>query len=163
MVKAADGAFNRVLAACGVPPAMFIDADGTSQREALRRWHLNTVMPLARQVEYELTEKLETEVRLRFDTYALDMVSQGPAWWRSSFRPAWPPPRPLKPWDSAMTHLLYEETGPLSSAVPIILEMYSGIVRETRGTFAVLDENEGQLAGPHFTGGGERMGAPRGG
>ena len=47
-----------------------------------------------------------------------------------------------------MTHLLYEETGPLSSAVPIILEMYSGIVRETRGTFAVLDENEGQLADP---------------
>ena len=76
MVKAADGAFNRVLAACGVPPAMFIDADGTSQREALRRWHLNTVMPLARLVEHELTEKLETEVRLRFDTYALDMVSR---------------------------------------------------------------------------------------
>ena len=44
-----------------------------------------------------------------------------------------------------MTHLLYDESGPLSVAVPIILEMYSGTVRETRGTFAVLDESAGQL------------------
>ena len=45
-------------------------------------------------------------------------------------------------------HLLYEETGPLSLAVPIVLEMYSGTVRETRGSFAVLDESAGQLADP---------------
>ena len=76
MVKAADAAFSRVLAACGMPPSLFLDADGTSQREAVRRWHLNTVLPLARLVEAELTEKLEAEVKLEFDTYALDMVSR---------------------------------------------------------------------------------------
>ena len=76
MVKAADAAFNRVLSACGVPPSLFLDSDGTSQREAVRRWHQNTVAPLARLVEAELTEKLEAEVKLQFDTYALDMVSR---------------------------------------------------------------------------------------
>ena len=76
MVKAADGAFQRVLSACGVPPPLFLDSDGTSQREAVRRWHMNTVQPLARLVEHELTAKLETAVKLTFDTYALDMVSR---------------------------------------------------------------------------------------
>ena len=38
--------------------------------------HQNTVAPLARLVEAELTEKLEAEVKLTFDTYALDMVSR---------------------------------------------------------------------------------------
>ena len=37
---------------------------------------LNTVLPLARLVEYELTEKLAEPVKLTFDTYALDMVSR---------------------------------------------------------------------------------------
>ena len=70
-------AFASVLAACGVPPGMFeAGADGTSQREALRRWHLNVVMPLARILEHELTMKLETEVRLRFDPYPIDLVSR---------------------------------------------------------------------------------------
>ena len=45
-------------------------------RAFVRRWHLNTVLPLARLVEHELTEKLEAEVKLTFDTYALDMVSR---------------------------------------------------------------------------------------
>ena len=57
-------------------PSLFLDADGTAQREAVRRWHLNTVLPLARLVEYELTEKLAAPVKLTFDTYALDMVSR---------------------------------------------------------------------------------------
>ena len=69
-------AFEAVLAACGTPPSLFIDADGTSQREAVRRWHLNLVLPLARLVEHELTVKLETPVELKFDSYALDMVSR---------------------------------------------------------------------------------------
>ena len=69
-------AFEAVLAACGTPPSLFVDADGTSQREALRRWHLGTVLPLARLVEHELTLKLETPVELKFDSYALDMVSR---------------------------------------------------------------------------------------
>ena len=69
-------AFEAVLAACGTPPSLFVDADGTSQREALRRWHLGTVLPLARLVEHELSMKLETPVELQFDSYALDMVSR---------------------------------------------------------------------------------------
>ena len=43
--------------------------------EALRRWHLNTVLPLARMVEAELSAKLEP-MRLKFDSYPLDMVSR---------------------------------------------------------------------------------------
>ena len=69
-------AFESVLAACGTPPSLFVDSDGTSQREAVRRWHLNLVLPMARLVEHELTAKFETPVELKFDSYALDMVSR---------------------------------------------------------------------------------------
>ena len=69
-------AFEAVLAACGTPPSLFVDSDGTSQREAVRRWHLNLVLPMARLLEHELTAKLETPVTLKFDSYALDMVSR---------------------------------------------------------------------------------------
>ena len=68
--------FEAVLAACGTPPSLFIDSDGTSQREAVRRWHLNLVLPLARLIEHELTAKLETPIELKFDSYALNMVSR---------------------------------------------------------------------------------------
>ena len=76
LVALADASFTRVLAATGTPPTLFTDSDGTSQREGLRRWHLGTVLPLARLVEHELTAKLETRVRLKFDGYATDMVSR---------------------------------------------------------------------------------------
>ena len=68
--------FEHVLAACGVPPSLFLDSDGTSQREGLRRWHLGTVLPLAKVIEHELSAKLETEVRLRFDNYPLDLAGR---------------------------------------------------------------------------------------
>ena len=55
MVRVADQAFMRMLAACGVPPSLWVSDDGTAQREALRRWHLGTVVPLARLLEHELT------------------------------------------------------------------------------------------------------------
>ena len=74
--RIARDSFERVLAACGYPPSLSIDADGTSQREALRRWHLGTVAPLARLLEDELSRKLEAEIRLKFDSYPLDMVSR---------------------------------------------------------------------------------------
>ena len=76
MVRVADAAFARVLAACGASPSLFTDADGTSQREALRRWHLGTVLPLAKLLEHELSAKFETPVELRFDSYPKDMVSR---------------------------------------------------------------------------------------
>ena len=72
-------AFEAVLAACGTPPSLFVDSDGTSQREALRRWHLGTVLPLARLVEHELSLKLETPVKLRFDNYPLDLAGRAQA------------------------------------------------------------------------------------
>ena len=71
--------FEAVLAATGTPPSLFTDADGTAQREAVRRWHLNTVMPLARMLEWELTEKLETSVKLEFDAYPLDLAGRAQA------------------------------------------------------------------------------------
>ena len=77
MIKLADSAFSRVLAAAGVPPSLFVDdADGTAQREGLRRYHMGVVVPMARLLEVELTEKLGATVRLCFDNYALDQVSR---------------------------------------------------------------------------------------
>ena len=76
LVELRRDAFNAVLAACGTPPSLFADADGTAQREALRRWHLGTVLPLARLLEAELRAKLDSGVSLEFDSYALDMVSR---------------------------------------------------------------------------------------
>ena len=72
-------AFESVLAACGTPPSLFIDSDGTSQREGLRRWHLGTVLPLAKLIEHELKAKLETEVRLKFDAYPIDLAGRAQA------------------------------------------------------------------------------------
>ena len=72
--KDAD-AFEDVLAATGTPPSL----DGTAQREAVRRWHLGTVLPLARLLEAELSEGLEGRVRLRFGAYPLDLAGRAQA------------------------------------------------------------------------------------
>ena len=72
--------FGHVLAATGTPPSLFVDnADGTAQREAVRRWHLGTVLPLAKLIEHELKAKLETEVRLKFDAYPIDLAGRASA------------------------------------------------------------------------------------
>ena len=76
MVKVADSAFARMLAACGCSPALFDGSDGTSKREALRQWHLGTVKPLAKLLEHELSRRLDAPVKLRFDGYPRDMVSR---------------------------------------------------------------------------------------
>ena len=76
MVELARDSFMRTLAATGTPPSLFIDSDGTSQREGLRRWHLGTVLPMARLLEHELSMRLEAPIKLRFDGYAKDMVSR---------------------------------------------------------------------------------------
>ena len=79
MVKLADDAFARVLAASGCSPALFDDSDGTSKREALRQWHLGVVLPLARQLESELSDKLASPVRLKFDLYNVDLAGRAQA------------------------------------------------------------------------------------
>ena len=76
MVKLAESAFARSLAAAGCSPSLFNDADGTSKREALRQWHLGVVRPLARMLSAELSEKFGTAIRLEFDNYPIDMVSR---------------------------------------------------------------------------------------
>ncbi|MCE2531320.1 MAG: hypothetical protein J4F44_02390 [Acidimicrobiia bacterium] len=76
MPEIARDAFARTLAATGTPASMFSDADGTAEREALRRWHMGTVAPLARILESELRAMLETDVALRFDPYPLDVAGR---------------------------------------------------------------------------------------
>ena len=79
MATIRQDAFAAVLAATGTPPSLFVDADGTAQREAVRRWHLGTVLPLARILEAELSDKLEAAVRLAFDAYPLDLAGRAQA------------------------------------------------------------------------------------
>ena len=67
------GTFNAVLAACGTPPSLFIDSESQAQREALRRWHMNLVIPMAKIISRELTTKLEVDISLKFDSYPLDL------------------------------------------------------------------------------------------
>ena len=76
MVKLAESAFGRVLAACGASPALFDDSDGTSKREAYRQWTLGVVRPFGRLLAVELTDKLGSPVALKFDNYGTDMVSR---------------------------------------------------------------------------------------
>ena len=76
MVKVAEAAFGRMLAACGCSAALFDDSEGTAKRGALRQWYLGTVRPLARLIEYELSQRLDAPIRLRFDSYPRDMVSR---------------------------------------------------------------------------------------
>ena len=76
MVQVAKDTYARMVAACGASPSLFDDSDGTSKREALRQWHMGTVMPLARILSHELTMQLDTEVKLVFDAYPLDMAGR---------------------------------------------------------------------------------------
>lgn len=74
VIEAARDGFSRTIAACGCPPSLFDPrADGTSQREALRRWHLSTVRPIAGMIARELSARLDTPVRFEFDSYPLDL------------------------------------------------------------------------------------------
>ena len=79
MVKLAESAFMRSLAAAGCSTALFDDSDGTAKREALRQFHLGTVQPLARVLERELSEKFEVPVRLGFDLYNVDLAGRAQA------------------------------------------------------------------------------------
>ena len=81
MAKVREGAFNAVLAACGTPPALFDDSDGTSQRESFRRYLTTVVQPLAKLLERELAEKLDApDVGLSFDgLYAHDLQGRASA------------------------------------------------------------------------------------
>ena len=80
LVQAAMDAYERMLSVCGCPPALMRgNADGTAQREALRRWHQSTVLPISKLLTHELSARLEAPVRLVFDSYALDMQARATA------------------------------------------------------------------------------------
>ena len=51
-----------VLSACGVPVSLVTDADGTSQREAWRRFVMRSVEPMLSMLALEVEAKLETRV-----------------------------------------------------------------------------------------------------
>ena len=66
-----------VLAACQVPASLVSDADGTSQREAWRRWAMGPLAGLAAVVEAEIAAKLDQPVRLDFaGLWAADMAGR---------------------------------------------------------------------------------------
>ena len=56
-----------VLSACGVPVSLATDSDGTSQREAWRRFVMGAVEPLLETVGMEVAAKLETRVTFNLD------------------------------------------------------------------------------------------------
>ena len=77
MIAVAQAAFSRMLAACGVPPALYDPAaPATALKEGTRLWHMGTVVPLARLVEHELSMRLDAKVRLRFDSYPRDQMAR---------------------------------------------------------------------------------------
>ena len=58
MVAVAQAAFARMLAACGVPPALYDpQAPATGIKEGLRLWYMGTVVRL---LEHELSTRLDT-------------------------------------------------------------------------------------------------------
>ena len=72
--------FLEVLAACGVPPGLFLEVDGTAQRESYRRFFSLTVEPLAGQLAAELSVKLESEISLGFSArFAADLAGRARA------------------------------------------------------------------------------------
>ena len=79
LVELARDSFARMVAAAGCNVSLFVDSDGTAQREAWRRWHLGTVQPLAKLLSHELTTRLETPVTLRLDKYPTDLAGRASA------------------------------------------------------------------------------------
>ena len=73
-------ATSEVLAACGVPVSLFVDSDGTGQRESFRRFAFSTIAPLGAIVAGELSVKLEADVSLSFDRlFAADLSGRARA------------------------------------------------------------------------------------
>ena len=70
-----------VAAACGVPPVLVAGrVDGTAMREAWRQFLFGSVLPVARTVEAELAEKLDTPVSLDFtELHASDLAGRARA------------------------------------------------------------------------------------
>ena len=80
-VELMGAASVEVMNACGVPPSLFsVRGDGTAQRESFRRLLHSTIQPLARILAAELSEKLEADIALNFDSlFAADLSGRARA------------------------------------------------------------------------------------
>ena len=78
-VSAAADAFSRMVSALGASVSLFTDADGTAQREALRRFHLYTVIPILKLIEHELQQQINYNIRLKIDQYGADLQGRAAA------------------------------------------------------------------------------------
>lgn len=68
LVELRNASASAVLDACGIPSALTASGgDGAGRREVWRQFLWGSVAPLARVIEAEITAKLGTTVRLRFD------------------------------------------------------------------------------------------------
>lgn len=80
VLEAARHATEEILNACGIPSALArTNADGTSQREALRRLQLTTVEPLAKILAAECSAKFGSPVAFDFDSYGRDLQARAAA------------------------------------------------------------------------------------
>ena len=64
LINQAKLASREIFAACGVNPAVLMDAQGTAGREAYRQFLFGLIAPLGRIVADELSIKLDTDVKL---------------------------------------------------------------------------------------------------
>ena len=63
-----------VMAALGVPPSLYT-SQGAAQRESYRHLFSGTLIPLARIIQTELSEKLEGPVRISFPERLVSDIS----------------------------------------------------------------------------------------
>ena len=75
LIEQADLASREVLAACGIPISLFVDSAAGAAREGYRRLLHSTIVPIARIVESELSDKLGTSIKLSFDRLASADIS----------------------------------------------------------------------------------------
>ena len=81
LVQLHQVATAEILAACGVPPELVSGEQGTSQREAWRRFLFGTVAPLGRVIEAELRTKLDPGISITWDELrASDLQGRARAW-----------------------------------------------------------------------------------
>ena len=80
LIQQADLASREVYAACGITLGVVLDTEGTGQRESFRRLLHSTIMPLARIVAEELSDKFEAHISLSFDAlFAADLSGRARA------------------------------------------------------------------------------------
>lgn len=75
-----ESVFTQVLAAAGIPPDLFVSADQTAKREALRQFLHATLQPLADVIITEARAKLAASLTFKFDgLYAADVQGRARA------------------------------------------------------------------------------------